>query len=242
MTPRSGNKRNYQRELDEVLKELEKSGERKTLLLHSCCAPCSSYCLKYLAEYFDITDLYYNPNITDREEYDKRKAELGRLIEIYNEEGILSEEGMAADGTGHRDIAVHGNGNRRGRIRFIEGRYEPELFFKMADPLKDIPEGGRRCYLCYELRLREAARCARDGGFDFFTTTLSISPHKNADWINEIGERLSEEYKVKHLPSDFKKRDGYKTSIELSAKYGLYRQDYCGCVYSRRDGNNEDNT
>ena len=215
MIPGYSNKRNYQRELDGILKELKKNGERKTLLLHSCCAPCSSYCLRYLAEYFDITDLYYNPNITDREEYDKRKAELGRLIEAYNE-----DQG----------------------IRFIEGRYEPELFFEMAEPLKDLPEGGRRCYLCYELRLKEAARRAKDGGFDYFTTTLSISPHKNADWINEIGERLSEEYGVKHLPSDFKKRDGYKRSIELSAEYGLYRQDYCGCVYSRRDRNHEDNT
>ncbi len=239
MTRGSGNKRNYQRELDEILKELKKNGERKSLLLHSCCAPCSSYCLRYLAEYFDITDLYYNPNITDRKEYDKRREELGRLIEAYNEEGFFHKEDESVDLTGHHNLARRYDGN--GGIGFIEGRYEPELFFEMAEPLKDLPEGGRRCYLCYELRLKEAARRAKDGGFDYFTTTLSISPHKNADWINEIGERLSEEYGVKHLPSDFKKRDGYKKSIELSAEYGLYRQDYCGCIYSRRD-DHEDNT
>ncbi len=203
-------KRNYQRELDRVLKELgEGDPERKEkprLLLHSCCAPCSSYCLKYLADDFRITDLYYNPNITDREEYEKRAGELKRLIKAYD-----------------RDI------------RYEEADYEPKLFFETVKGLEEEPEGGKRCYLCYEMRLRKAAEEAAKGDYDYFTTTLSISPLKNADWINEIGEGLSKEYGVRHLPSDFKKRDGYKQSIELSREYGLYRQDYCGCIFSKRE-------
>ena len=198
-------KRNYQKELEKIIAGLS-AGEKPKLLMHSCCAPCSSYCLKYLAEYFAITDLYYNPNITDKDEYEKRAGELKRLISAYDR-GILYEE----------------------------AEYEPALFFETVRGLENEPEGGNRCYLCYELRLRKAAQTAAEGNFDYFTTTLSISPLKNADWINEIGERLGEEYGVKHLPSDFKKKDGYKQSIELSREYGLYRQDYCGCVFSKKE-------
>ena len=201
------NRRNYQKELDKVLEGLD---NRPSLLLHSCCAPCSSYVLTYLSGYFDITILYYNPNIFPEEEFDKRAKEQERLI------GLLNDE----------------NDESCGKIIFIRGVYDPNEFFDMAKGLEDVPEGGSRCYKCYELRMREAARAAAEEGFDFFTTTLSISPLKNADWINEIGERLAAEYGVKHLPSDFKKREGYKRSIELSKKYGLYRQNYCGCIYS----------
>ena len=201
-------KRNYQKELDAIIEDIKRTGIRRRLLLHSCCAPCSSYCLLYLAEFFDITDLYYNPNITDQAEYDKREKELGRLIEAYNAQGK--------------------------NIRYIEEAYEPALFFALTKGLYDVPEGGERCYICYKMRLQKAAQYAKEGGFDYFTTTLSISPLKNADWINEIGEALAQEYGVKHLPSDFKKRDGYKKSIELSREYGLYRQDYCGCVFSKK--------
>ncbi len=204
------NRRNYQKELDKVLEGLD---SRPSLLLHSCCAPCSSYVLTYLSGYFDITILYYNPNIFPEEEFDKRAKEQERLI------GLLNDE----------------NGESCGKITFIRGVYDPNEFFDMAKGLEDVPEGGSRCYKCYELRMREAVKAAAEGGFDFFTTTLSISPLKNADWINEIGERLAAEYGVKHLPSDFKKREGYKRSIELSKKYGLYRQNYCGCIYSQRE-------
>ncbi|MCR4740682.1 MAG: epoxyqueuosine reductase QueH [Lachnospiraceae bacterium] len=212
------NKRNYQRELDEITgkieKDLAKGGKKPSLLLHSCCAPCSSYCLLYLLKYFDITDLYYNPNITDEDEYRHRRDELKRLTDEYNRE-FLGEDAL--------------------KIMFIEGDHEPELFLEMAKGLEKEKEGGKRCYKCYELRLRKAAEYAKNGGFDYFTTTLSISPLKNADWINEIGERVGEEYGVKHLPSDFKKKDGYLTSIRLSKEYGLYRQDYCGCEFSKQN-------
>ena len=201
------NKRNYQKELDKIIEGLE---FRPSLLLHSCCAPCSSYVLAYLSRYFDITVFYYNPNIYPEEEYDKRVKEQERLIGMLN-----------AEADGH--------------IRFIKGDYSPGVFFDMAKGLEDEPEGGNRCFACYELRMREAAETAVAGGYDYFATTLSISPLKNADKINETGERLAAEYGVKHLPSDFKKKDGYKMSCELSRQYDLYRQDYCGCVYSKRE-------
>ena len=175
------------------------------MLLHSCCAPCSSYCLEYLTEYFHITIFYYNPNITDREEYDRRVQEQILLI------GALPAKNP---------------------VSFIEGKYDTESFFQLAKGLEDQPEGGKRCIACYELRLREAAGYAMEHGFDYFTTTLSISPYKNAAKLNEIGERIGTEYGITYLNSDFKKRNGYKRSIELSGEYGLYRQDYCGCVYS----------
>ena len=216
------NKRNYQKELDKVLEGLD---YRPSLLIHSCCAPCSSYVLTYLARYFDITVLYYNPNIYPPEEFDKRKNEQERLIEALNRDlRTGDEEGGAA-------VMPEGSAD----IRFVAGDYDPQVFFEMAKGLEDVPEGGERCFKCYELRMREAAAAAREGGYDYFTTTLSISPLKNAGKINEIGEELEKEYGVKHLPSDFKKKEGYKQSIELSRKYDLYRQDYCGCVFSRRD-------
>ncbi len=206
------NKRNYQKELDRVLEGL---GSRPSLLLHSCCAPCSSYVLTYLREYFDITLLYYNPNIYPDEEYRRRVDEQKRLIEVLNAMPV-------------KDKSL-------GVIRFEEGEYDPGIFFEMANGLEAVPEGGERCFKCYELRMREAASMAAERGYDYFTTTLSISPLKNADRINETGERLADEYGVKHLPSDFKKRNGYKISCELSREYGLYRQDYCGCVYSKAE-------
>ena len=205
---------NYQRELDQLLGNLREEGRVPTLLLHSCCAPCSSYVLEYLRQYFDITVLYYNPNITEREEYEKRAAEQKRLIREMNEEA---------------------DGDCKNRILAEEGRYDPERFFAAAKGLELVPEGGERCFKCYEIRLREAARIAREQGFDYFTTTLTISPLKNADKLNEIGNRLAEEYGVAFLPSDFKKKNGYKRSVELSEKYGLYRQDYCGCVFSKAE-------
>lgn len=201
------NKVNYQKELEKLISEHEKAGEVPKLFLHSCCAPCSSYCLEYLSRYFHITDFYYNPNITDEAEYRKREEELGKLI---REQPHLHE------------------------VQFVRGKYEPDRFFGIAQGLEDCPEGGERCFRCYELRLSETARMAAQGGFDYFTTTLTISPLKNAQKLNEIGMRLAEAYGVKWLPSDFKKKSGYLRSIELSKEYGMYRQDYCGCVYSMR--------
>lgn len=202
------NKRNYRKELDAVLDEIKNTGIKKKLLLHSCCAPCSSYTLLLLAEYFDITDLYYNPNIYPEAEYEKRVSEQERFIKDVNKEFGYN-------------------------ISFIEGRYEPSEFFEKVKGLENVKEGGERCFVCYEMRMREAAEYAKKMEMDYFTTTLSISPLKNAEKINEIGEKLAAEYGVLHLPSDFKKRDGYKKSIELSSKYDLYRQNYCGCVFSK---------
>lgn len=201
------NKVNYQKELDRVMEALPE-GQVPTLFLHSCCAPCSSYVLEYLSRFFEITVFYYNPNISPEAEYRKRVKEQQRLI------GELPS---------------------RHPIHFQEGNYCPQDFFEAVKGLEHIREGGERCFACYELRLREAARLAAAGGYDYFTTTLSISPLKNADKLNEIGERLGEEYGVRHLPSDFKKKNGYRRSIELSRNYGLYRQDYCGCVFSKRE-------
>lgn len=198
--------RNYQKELEKQIQELEKEGRVPTLLLHSCCAPCSSYVLEYLSNYFSITVFYYNPNIFPEEEFEKRIHEQKMLIEKLP--------------------AKH-------NISFLAGPYDSEKFYAMAKGLEMVPEGGERCFKCYELRLRESAQIAQEGGFDYFTTTLSISPLKNAKKLNEIGERLAEEYGVKYLNSDFKKKNGYKRSTELSIEYGLYRQDYCGCVYSK---------
>lgn len=207
------NRVNYQRELEKELAKAERSmaegGSIPTLFLHSCCAPCSSYVLEYLCRYFKITVFYYNPNISSSQEYRKRAEEQKRLITAYNEEG----KGF--------------------RIEIIEGDYTPEAFFEMAKGLEDCQEGGERCFRCFELRLRETAKRAAQGCFDYFATTLTISPLKNAQKINEIGKGLSVEYGVPWLPSDFKKKDGFKRSIELSAEYGLYRQNYCGCAYSR---------
>ena len=202
------NVRNYQKELDQLILNLQKQGEVPRLLLHSCCAPCSSYCIEYLSQFFDITLFYYNPNITPEAEYQKRVDELKRLVSEMK--------------------TIH-------PVTIQEGRYDPGEFFEIAHGLENVPEGGERCFRCYRLRLLEAAKEAEKGGYDYFTTTLSISPLKNAVKINEIGEELGDLYQVKHLPSDFKKKNGYKRSVELSKEYGLYRQNYCGCVFSRKN-------
>lgn len=201
------NRRNYQLELDKIISRAEEEGRCPSLLLHSCCAPCSSYVLKYLSEYFKITLLYFNPNISPESEYMKRVAEQKRLIESMP---------------------------FKNKVEFIEGRYEPREFYDAVKGYEEEPEGGRRCHICYEMRLREAAEYAKKGGYDYFTTTLSISPLKKSDVLNEIGERVGIEYGIAHLPSDFKKRNGYKQSIELSKEYDLYRQNFCGCVFSKR--------
>lgn len=201
------NTRNYQRELDQLLAQFTTVPR---LLLHSCCAPCSSSVLEYLRRYFEITVFYYNPNISMEAEYQKRVEEQKRLINAYNQ---LPDSGYP--------IAV------------IEGDYEPEVFYVAAKGLEQCPEGGERCFACYELRLGKTAALAKKQAYDYFATTLTISPLKNAAKLNEIGERLAERYQISWLPSDFKKKNGYKRSIELSAEYGLYRQNYCGCVYSK---------
>lgn len=200
--------RNYQKEMDTLLAALIQNDTAPSLLLHSCCAPCSSYVLEYLTRFFHITVYYYNPNISYEEEYQRRIEEQKRLI------GRLPVKNP---------------------VRFRQGVYEPERFYELAKGLESCPEGGERCFRCYELRLEETARLAKKEGFDYFTTTLSISPHKNAAKLNEIGERLSVKYATPYLGADFKKKNGYKRSIELSKEYELYRQDYCGCVYSKAD-------
>ena len=207
---------NYQKELDRLIEKLTAENKIPRLFLHSCCAPCSSYVLEYLREFFRITVFYYNPNISMENEYLKRAEEQKRLIAEYNR---LIKGGLA----------------KGFEIGVIEGDYVPQEFYNIAKGLEQCPEGGERCFKCYELRLRETARRAAAGGFDYFATTLTISPLKNAQKLNEIGKRLSEEYSISWLPSDFKKKNGYKRSIELSAEYGLYRQNYCGCAYSKRD-------
>lgn len=202
------NKINYQKELEKII---EDNGEKKPkLLLHSCCAPCSSYVLEYISRYFDITVFYFNPNISPREEYEKRVNEVKRLI----------AEMPACAG-----------------VKFIEGRYEPGEFFEAAKGLENAPEGGERCLKCFELRLGEAARIAAETGAEYVCTTLTISPLKNAENLNRIGEEAAKKYGIKWLPSDFKKKNGYKRSIELSREYDLFRQNYCGCVFSKRDSN-----
>lgn len=236
--------RNYQKELDKIIERLgAEDGCAPTLFLHSCCAPCSSYVLEYLRRYFQITVFYFNPNITDDAEYRKRVAEQKRLIEAYNAELTdmvnvnRSEERLTGANVTH-DTAVGSVFDEKRhvyQIRVIEGDYEPARFFEMAKGLEECSEGGERCFACYALRLRETAERAKAGQYDYFTTTLSISPLKNAVKLNEIGEQLAAAYGVAWLPSDFKKRDGYKRSIELSKEYDLYRQDYCGCVYSRME-------
>lgn len=193
----------YQKQLDALLAELT---DRPTLLLHSCCAPCSSYVLQYLSQYFRILLFYYNPNISPAEEYQKRIGELKRL---------LSEMGLEE------------------RVTLIEGAYEPQRFFEAVKGLEHLPEGGARCALCFRLRLTEAAKQAARLGADYLCTTLSISPHKNAPLLNEIGAQAALAYGVRWLPSDFKKKGGYQTSILLSRQYDLYRQNYCGCIFSK---------
>lgn len=202
----TGQKVNYQRVLEDTIARQQKEGKVPKLLLHSCCAPCSSYVLEYLSQYFEITVLYYNPNISPETEYRTRVAEQERLI---------------------RELPA------KHPVSFMAGEYHPEQFYGAVKGLEDCPEGGERCTICFEMRLREAAQTAKNGGFDYFTTTLSISPLKNAEKLNSIGASLAQEYGIAYLHSDFKKKNGYKRSVELSAEYGLYRQDYCGCVFSK---------
>ena len=190
-----------------LIERLKKEEKAPSLLLHSCCAPCSSYVLEYLSDYFNITVFYYNPNIFPESEYTKRILEQQMLI---------------------------GEMKVKHPVSFIAGHYDKERFYEMARGMEHLKEGGERCLKCYELRLREAAKIAKEGGFEYYTTTLSISPLKNAAKLNEIGLKLAEEYGVAYLTSDFKKKNGYKRSVELSAQYGLYRQDYCGCEFSMR--------
>ncbi len=200
--------RNYQKELDAITENLQKGGKTPSLLLHACCAPCSSYCLEYLTEFFNITVFYFNPNIYPSQEYGVRVEEIKRLI---------SES------------------RYKNPVSFIEGSFDTDDFYNCVRGYEKEREGGRRCFLCYEMRLEETARLAKELQFDYFTTTLTISPLKNAEKINEIGEELAEKYGVKHLPSDFKKKNGYKRSIELSKEHSLYRQNYCGCIFSFRE-------
>lgn len=203
---------NYQLELDKIIKDIEEKQKRPKLLIHSCCAPCSSYVLEYLSNYFEITLYYYNPNIYPENEYSIRVEEQRNIINTM----ILSSN-----------------------VSFIQGKYDPKEYYNAIRGFENSEEGGERCFACYELRLRQAAKLAKELKYDYFATTLSISPHKNALKINEIGQEIAREFGIKHLPSDFKKKNGYKRSIELSKLYGLYRQDYCGCIYSQKNRNKQ---
>lgn len=189
------------------LKELESLTSRKRILLHSCCAPCSSWVITYLTKYFDITILYYNPNISPNKEYDKRKKEQIRLIKEID---------------------------KIGTIDIIDCDYENDIYEEKIKGYEECPERGERCTICFNLRLEKTAKIAKENNFDYFCSTLTVSPYKNAKLINEIGKELGDKYNIKWLYSDFKKENGYKNSIELSKKYNLYRQDYCGCIYSKR--------
>lgn len=199
---------NFQKETEAIIEKEKRGNHIPRLLLHSCCAPCSSYVLEYLSQYFSITIFFYNPNISEEEEYRKRVEEQKALIA--------------------RLPAKH-------PISFVEGDYRPKDFFEATQGLWEAKEGGKRCFSCYELRLRKAAMEAKEGGFDYFTTTLSISPMKNSQKLNELGRLLQEEYKVAYLYSDFKKKNGYLRSLQLSKDYSLYRQNYCGCIFSKKE-------
>ncbi|MBQ1902398.1 MAG: epoxyqueuosine reductase QueH [Lachnospiraceae bacterium] len=202
------NKTNFQKELEKVIDKNAQLQKVPTLLLHSCCAPCSSYVLEYLSKYFSITDFYYNPNISPEKEYKRRTDEMKRFIDEFPVEH---------------------------KVTFLEGKYDPEQFFSNVKGLEQEPEGGERCKVCFRMRLEEAARMAKELGLDYFATTLTISPMKNATLLNQIGKEVAEIYGVNYLPSDFKKKNGFKRSTELSKEYDLYRQDYCGCVFSKAE-------
>lgn len=197
-------KNNYQTVLDKEIKKISESGERPKLLIHSCCAPCSSYVLEYLNDYFDITVFYYNPNIYPKEEFSRRALEQKNLIE---------KMGLS--------------------VNVIVGDFEDDLYYREVRGLESEPEGGARCRVCFRLRFEKTAALAAKLGFDYFTTTLTISPLKDAEIINTLGEEIAKKYSVRFLNSDFKKREGYKRSVELSKKYALYRQNYCGCIFSK---------
>lgn len=199
------NKINYQNQLDRIIENIDPDNPPR-LLLHSCCAPCSSYTLEYLSRYFDITVYYFNPNISPKQEFDKRFEEQKRLISQMP---------------------------FKNSVTLVEGDYNYDDFLEIAKGLENVPEGGERCFRCYKMRLENTARLAKEQGFDYFCTTLSISPLKNSQKINELGFEIEEKYGVKWLPSDFKKREGYKRSIQLSREYSLYRQNFCGCVFSK---------
>ena len=194
---------NYNLECENILNNIDLNN-KPSLLLHACCAPCSSSVLEKISKYFDITILFYNPNITDYKEYIKRKDELEKFIKLVGYD-----------------------------IKLLDCNYDKEKFLDISRGLEGLKEGDIRCYKCYNLRLEETARIAKLNNFDYFTTTLSISPYKNSKWLNEIGEKLSKKYNINYLYADFKKKNGYKRSIELSHIYNLYRQDYCGCIYSK---------
>ena len=204
MTP----KQNYQKILDSELEKIKQSGNTPTLLLHSCCAPCSSYVLEYLTEYFNIILYYYNPNISPESEYKYRLSELERLI---------SEMPL------------------KNRVEITPAEYNPDIFCKLAEGLEDLPDRGLRCQKCIFPRFKQTAQKALELSADYFTTTLPISPYKDSEYINKAGEKLQSLYGIKYLFSDFKKRNGYKRSIELSSEYNLYRQNFCGCIYSKRN-------
>lgn len=201
-----GPSRNYAKELEQLIQKLQQEGKVPRLLLHACCAPCSSAVLEYLSQYFAITLLYYNPNIAPLEEYQKREAELRRLVSQMK--------------------FTH-------PVELLPCQYDGQAFVQAARGLEGEPEGGKRCEACFRLRLRYAAQEAARLRFDYYTTTLSISPMKNAPLLNQLGEEIGREFGVAHLPSDFKKKDGYKHSVQLSKEYDLYRQDYCGCAFSK---------
>ena len=203
------NKVNYQKELDKITDSID-AGNPPRLFLHSCCAPCSSYTLEYLSNYFDITVYYFNPNISPKEEFDKRFAEQKRLIDSLP---------------------------AKNPIKLVLGEYNYDDFLQIARGYENVAEGGERCFRCYRMRLESTARIAKEQGFDYFCTTLSISPLKNSQKINQIGYEVAQKYGIKWLPSDFKKREGYKRSIELSREYNLYRQSFCGCIFSKENNN-----
>lgn len=205
-------KNNYQIEMEKIINMEQSNNNIPRLLLHSCCAPCSSYVLEILSSYFYITILYYNPNIYPEEEYIRRKNEEKRFIEEYPS---------------------------KYKVEMLDCDYDGDSFFEIAKGLEDLREGDKRCYLCYQLRLDKTACLASSKNFDYFSTTLSISPYKNSDWLNEIGYVLEKKYGVNYLSADFKKKNGYHRSIELSNKYNLYRQDYCGCIYSKVERDKE---
>jgi len=201
-------KENYDKLLDKIIENIKENKQIPNLLLHSCCAPCSSYVISYLTNYFNITILYYNPNISPIKEYKKRKEEQIKLIKALP---------------------------KKNKVNIIDCDYDNNIYEEKIKGLEKEPERGARCTVCFNLRLEKTAKTAKENNFDYFGTTLTVSPYKNCDLLNKIGYNLENKYNIKWLPSDFKKKDGYKKSIELSHKYNLYRQDYCGCIYSKKD-------